>query len=167
MVTIRQITPEDAEGFLLLAQTVDEETTFMLRGPGERTLTVADQRTQIVDLLARPNYTILVAEDAGTLVGYLGAAGGAYCRNRHAVHIAMGMLQTYTGQGIGARLLAALETWAWAHALHRLELTVMTHNVRAIRLYTRMGFVIEGTKRHALLVNGTYLDEYAMAKLLA
>jgi RimJ/RimL family protein N-acetyltransferase len=167
MVTIRQITPADAEGFLLLAQTIDEETTFMLREPGERIMTVADQRAQIIDLLARPNHTILVAEDAGTLVGYLGASGGAYCRNRRAVHMAMGILQTYTGQGIGARLLTALETWARTHALHRLELTVMTHNVRAIRLYTRMGFAIEGTKRHALLVNGTYVDEYAMAKLLA
>jgi GNAT superfamily N-acetyltransferase len=29
----------------------------------------------------------------------------------------MGMLQTYTGQGIGARLLAALETWARTPAL--------------------------------------------------
>jgi GNAT superfamily N-acetyltransferase len=117
MVTIRQITPADAEGFLLLVQTIDTETTFMLRGPGERAMTAADQRTQIVDLLARPNHTILVAEDAGTLVGYLGAAGGACCRNRHTVHLAMGMLQTYTGQGIGARLLAALETWARTPAL--------------------------------------------------
>jgi len=42
----------------------------------------------------------------------------------------------------------------------------MAHNARAIRLYKRMGFAIEGTKRQALLVNGTYVDEYYMAKLL-
>jgi RimJ/RimL family protein N-acetyltransferase len=166
MVTIRHITAADAAGFLLLAQTIDQETTFMLRAPGERTMTVAAQREQIIGLLSCPNHTILVAEDAGKLVGYLGAAGGAYCRNRHTVHIALGVLQTYTGQGIGQHLLAALETWARAQALHRVELTVMTQNARAIQLYMRMGFLIEGTKRHTLLVNGTYVDEYTMAKLL-
>lgn len=112
-------------------------------------------------------HTMLVAEDADRLIGYLSAAGGAYCRNRHVVHIAIGILQAYTGQGIGQRLLATLETWTCARALHRVELTVMTHNTRAIRLYKRMGFTIEGTKRHALLVNRTYIDEHDMAKLLA
>jgi RimJ/RimL family protein N-acetyltransferase len=166
MVTIRPIRAEDAEDFLILARILDQETSFMLLEPGERTLTVAEQREQIVHLLSRTNHTMLVAEDADRLIGYLGAAGGAYRRNRHAVHIALGILQAYTGQGIGQRLLAALETWARARALHRVELTVMAHNARAIRLYKRMGFAIEGTKRHALLVNGTYVDEYYMAKLL-
>jgi RimJ/RimL family protein N-acetyltransferase len=162
MVTIRHITAADTEGFLLLAQTIDQETTFMLRASGERPMTVAAQREQLLGLLCRPNHTILVVEDAGKLVGYLSAAGGAYCRNRHTVRIAIGLLQTHTGQGIGQQLLAALEMWARGQALHRVELTVMTHNTRAIRLYTRMGFLIEGTKHHALLVNGTYVDEYTM-----
>jgi RimJ/RimL family protein N-acetyltransferase len=43
----------------------------------------------------------------------------------------------------------------------------MTHNTRVIRLYKRLGFAIEGTKRHTLLVNGADVDEYYMAKLLA
>ena len=166
MVMIRHITVTDAERFLLLAQTIDQETAFMLREPGERTMTVADQREQITHLLSRSNHAVLVAEDAGQLVGYLGAAGGTYRRNRHTVHIAMGILHAYTSQGIGQRLLAALETWARAQALHRIELTVMTHNARAIKLYQGRGFAIEGTKRHSLLVNGTYVDEYFMAKLL-
>jgi RimJ/RimL family protein N-acetyltransferase len=166
MVTIRQISEADAAGFLLLTQTIEQETSFMLREPGERTLTVAAQRAQIAHLLVRNNHTILVAEDAGRLLGYLHAVGGAYRRNRHTVHIAMGILQAYTGQGLGQRLLTALEVWARAHALYRIELTVMAHNARAIRLYQRMGFIIEGTKRHALFVDGTYVDAYDMARLL-
>jgi len=38
--------------------------------------------------------------------------------------------------------------------------------VRAIRLYEKMGFVEEGTKRHALVVDGRPVDEVYMAKLL-
>ena len=42
----------------------------------------------------------------------------------------------------------------------------MVHNERAIRLYKKMGFEIEGTKKHSLFVNGQYVDEYYMAKIL-
>jgi RimJ/RimL family protein N-acetyltransferase len=100
------------------------------------------------------------------LVGYIGARGGAYRRNRHSAHLVIGILQAFTGQGIGARLFAALEDWAHERGLHRLELTVMVHNTAAIRLYRELGFVIEGTRKDSLLVNGAYVNEYAMAKLL-
>ena len=42
----------------------------------------------------------------------------------------------------------------------------MTHNHRAIARYQKMGFVIEGLHRDALLVDGRYVDEFTMAKLL-
>ena len=42
----------------------------------------------------------------------------------------------------------------------------MVHNQRGVGLYKKMGFDIEGTKRDALLVDGTYVDEYYMSKLI-
>lgn len=49
--------------------------------------------------------------------------------------------------------------------LTRLELTVETPNEAAINLYKKSGFVIEGTKKCTMLVNGNYIDEYMMAKI--
>jgi RimJ/RimL family protein N-acetyltransferase len=43
----------------------------------------------------------------------------------------------------------------------------MVHNEAALALYKKMGFEIEGRKKHSLLINGTYVDEYCMAKLLS
>jgi RimJ/RimL family protein N-acetyltransferase len=59
------------------------------------------------------------------------------------------------------------ELWAHRHRVHRLELTVMAHNAAAVALYEKAGFVIEGTRRHSMLIDGSYVDEYYMAKLLA
>jgi RimJ/RimL family protein N-acetyltransferase len=42
----------------------------------------------------------------------------------------------------------------------------MTHNERAVRLYRKMGFIIEGTTREDLYVDGHYVDQYLMGKLL-
>jgi RimJ/RimL family protein N-acetyltransferase len=63
-------------------------------------------------------------------------------------------------------LLAELEHWARANAVHRLELTVMTHNKRAVALYRKMGYRVEGTRHAALVDENELLDELWMAKLL-
>jgi RimJ/RimL family protein N-acetyltransferase len=40
------------------------------------------------------------------------------------------------------------------------------NNERAIRLYEKFGFEREGVKRHALRVDGRYIDAFSMANLL-
>jgi RimJ/RimL family protein N-acetyltransferase len=42
----------------------------------------------------------------------------------------------------------------------------MAHNEAAIALYQKMGFMVEGTKRDSMRVNGQYVDELYMAKLI-
>lgn len=165
-ITIRTAQADDAEQILRLGHQLDAETQFMVLEPGERQVTVEQQRQRIQSLLDSANSTLFVAEQAGVIVGYLAAYGGEWRRIRHSAYLVIGIAQAYTGQGIGAQLFNRLEQWALAQQLHRLELNVMTHNERAIRLYTKMGFQIEGTKKHSLLVNGAYVDEYYMAKLL-
>ena len=163
---IRTIRSDDAEQFLNLCKKLDQETRFMLLEPDERTITVQEQRDHIERLLLQKNSTIFIAEHNGQLVGYLEASGGQFRRNRHSVHIVIGILQDFTGQGIGGQLFAALEEWARQKSITRLELTVMTHNQAGLALYKKRGFTIEGTKKHSLLINGQYIDEYYMTKLL-
>jgi len=57
------------------------------------------------------------------------------------------------------------EVLAWSRqvGLARIELTVHTTNERAIGVYQRSGFQIEGTRRRSLLVSGRYVDEYLMS----
>lgn len=168
MIVIREIRENDAEKFLALCQRLDQETQFMLLEPRERIITIEEQRERIKSILSRDNQTILVAENhQGQMAGHLTAIGGSYNRNRQTVYIVIGILQAFAGQGIGTQLFTQMEEWARAHAIHRLELTVMVHNERALKLYQKMGFEIEGVKKHNLWVNNMYVDEYEMAKLLA
>lgn len=165
-VNIRTIRESDAEDFLNLCKKLDEETSFMMLEPGERTTSAEAMRERIANVLSQANSTILLAECDGQLAGYIEASGGEYRRNRHSAFLVIGILQAYTGRGIGTRLFAALEEWARQQHLHRLELTVMTHNQAGVALYKKRGFEIEGVRRHAMFVDGHYVDEYYMAKLL-
>lgn len=166
MIIIRQIKEEEAEEFLNLCKKIDAETEFMMFDPGERPTTIEELKDEIKDMLSRDNQTIFIAEKDGQLIGYLTAYGGRYKRNRHNAYIITGILQSFTYQGIGTRLFEELDGWAKKNKIIRLELTVMANNDAAIALYRKMGFEIEGRKKHSIFINGSYLDEYCMAKLL-
>ena len=166
MILIREIKEGDAEEFLSLCRRVDAETLFMMFELGERPTTIEEQEDEIKDILSRDNQTIFVAENDGQLIGYLTACGGRHKRNRQTAYIVTGILRGFTSQGIGTKLFEEMEQWAKRKDIHRLELNVVAHNEAALALYRKMGFEIEGKKKHSLLVNNTYADEYWMAKLL-
>ncbi len=166
MITIRPATPDDAAAFLTLRQQLDLETQFMMLEPGERQTTVEQERERLAAIAKSDNRHTFLAEDDGQLVGWLWATGGEFRRNHHTVHVVIGIKAAYTNQGIGTRLFQACETWARERGLHRLELTVMTHNQLGIALYKKMGFQIEGTATDALKVGGQYVDLHYMSKLL-
>ena len=162
---IREIRTRDTETFLNLKQHLDKETHFMMLEPDERKTSVDEQRQDIEQVIATPNHAIFVAEVEGGLIGYIRATGGAYNRNRHCATIVVGIMQAFTGLGLGKRLFAHVDEWAQENQLQRLELTVMVSNHAALAVYHRVGFEIEGFRRQALLVDSKYVDEYYMAKV--
>ena len=107
-----------------------------------------------------------MASRTGQLVGYLVAIGGEFRRIRHRAYVVVGVLQAFTGRQVGTRLFTALEMWATCHGIDRLELTVRTDNDRGTALYKKMGCEIEGLRRRCLKVEGPFVNEYYMAKIL-
>ena len=166
MAEVRQVREEDAAALLQLQHQLDRETHFMMLEPDERTTTVAALAERIRGGLASGQELLWVAEDEGQLVGYVAAERGGFRRNRHVAQLVIGVAQSHAGQGLGARLFAAMEAWARQAGVRRLELTVMAHNRAGLGLYTKLGFLVEGLKRRSLCVDGAWVDEYYMGKLL-
>ena len=162
---MRAAEPDDAKQLVNLIEQV-ESSGFMLFEPGERKISDEQMKNRIDSVKEEKFSTILIAEDTGVIVGYLFAIGGNPTRTKHSVYIAIGVAESKRGRGIGAKLFEALEEWAKKQSIHRLELTVMTYNAAGIALYKKVGFEIEGTKRNSLLIDGKYVDEYYMSKLL-
>lgn len=165
-MNLRPIHSTDAAAFIRLQEQIEAESPYALLEGGERRTGVREQQSEIEELLGRENQIIFVVEDRDALVGWLGAWGEPYRRIRHSVLIGVGVLAAYRRQGVATRLFEALEDWAWKHDLRRLELLVQTGNTAGINLYRKMGFQIEGTKRQSYCIDGKYVDEYLMSKLL-
>jgi RimJ/RimL family protein N-acetyltransferase len=165
-MNIREITLGDAENFIHLVKQVESESDFMLLEAGERTTTAEQQQLQLERIIQQSNSTIFVAEEKEKLLGYIIVMGGTARRNRHCAYLVIGILKEYRGQGIGTSLFEAVNDWAGEHEISRLELTVVTKNEAGIALYKKNGFEIEGTKVNSLNIDGTFHNEYYMAKLL-
>jgi RimJ/RimL family protein N-acetyltransferase len=70
------------------------------------------------------------------------------------------------GRGFGRDAMRALLTYLFLDRnLHRVELTVIADNVRAIRAYDAIGFGTEGRLRGNRFVDGERVDELIMSIL--
>ena len=87
-------------------------------------------------------------------------------RIAHVAGLGIVLHEDYHGRGIGSKLMAALLDLAdnWLN-LTRLELDVFCDNERAIALYKKFGFEIEGTKRKIAFRDGEFTDGYAMSRV--
>lgn len=165
---VREIEISDAEKLSHLIQQVETSSEYMLWEAGERKVENERQIKMIESMKDSNNSTIFVAENKNNeVVGYLFAIGGNAKRNKHSAYIVIGISENYRGQGIGTKLFNELEQWATQHGIHRLELTVVTRNQAGLSLYKKMGFEVEGTKRHSLFINDAFVDEYYMSKLIS
>lgn len=157
-ILIRPVLVEDAEALWKIGRQKGViETTMAL--PSTR----LEQRRKTLAELG-PNEHYLVAEVAGQVVGIVGLEVGSG-RLRHSGYLFIYVDRHQQGQGIGTRLLqAALDLADQWLLLRRVELTVLTENDGAKRLYERAGFVVEGCKKMSVISQGEMKDEWLMAR---
>ena len=162
---IRMVEIGDAKALLEMQYQLDQQTKNMMFEEDERPKEITLVEEQILNL-KKQDSLMLVAKKDGKIVGFLSAERGIYKRIQHTAYIVIGILVGYRGLGIGTELFKRLDKWAREHHITRLELTVMCHNTVAIALYRKNGFEIEGIRKHAMYIDGKYIDEYYMAKVI-
>ncbi len=162
---IREINKNDVDKWHEMNVELDKESPYMLYEEGERTKNI-DVINGMIDGAVSGKNLILVAEDNGKLVGLLIARIGNSKRVKHEAYIVVGIRKAYRNQGIGTEFFKQLNEWAVENRLRRLELIVVSNNENALHLYEKFGFEIEGVKRDSFCLNGIYLDQYYMGKIL-
>ncbi|MGW0532862.1 N-acetyltransferase family protein [Streptomyces sp. NPDC003032] len=110
----------------------------------------------------------LLAESDGRMVGYVKLGyptpllANAHVRQIQGFVVA----EEARGKGIGKRLLRAAMDEARRQGAVRITLRVLGHNTPARKLYEAEGFVIEGVLPGEFLLDGAYVDDVLMGRLL-
>ena len=168
MIQYRQLSLDEAQKFWNMMNLLDCETEYMMYEPGEREQIAygLDPIKELIENAAQGSDFFVIAEEDGEIAGYLLAERGRPRRIQHSAYIVTGVRKKHRGRGIGRELFQRLDTWAREKQVTRLELTVMCTNMAAKHLYEKNGFAVEGIKKNSMKVNGSYVDEFYMAKLL-
>jgi putative acetyltransferase len=111
---------------------------------------------------------VAVVEEMGVprIVGSASLKFNAQEVFKHKAEFAITVHDEYQNIGVGTALLNHLINIARKKNLKKIFLTVNTGNARAIHVYQKAGFEIEGLLRKDTCLNGKYLDEYRMALFL-
>jgi len=162
---IREIVEKDYRQLNYLTQTIERKSEYMLFGPNERVLTDQEQWEIIKTIKKQNNAKIFVSEMDGKLTGWLLLRGDNIMRRAHVRYLAMGVLREYYGKKQGQQLFEKAIDFCQQNKVLRVELVVDVRNVRAIGLYKKMGFEIEGTFKKAKLIDDVLVDEYSMSRI--
>ena len=165
-ISVRRAVETDGAPLIELRRRLFSETSNMLWEPDEFVQTAEDESKRITRLNSRQNSLVLVAEEESAPVGVLTAVGGEVRRLRHSAILALGVSRSHWGRGVATQMVTHALDWAKTAGLRRVELTVHTTNLRALSVYLRCGFQVEGLRRCSLLVSGEYVNEYLMSHLI-
>ncbi len=163
---IREALPADGPALMEAIGRIDEETEFLGK-PGEYRRWREGFEERLAQMRAKQSGVYLLALDAGEIIGFLGAFGGVLQATRGVLYIAhVGLRRSWRGRGVGTRLFGAIEDWARAQNIWRLELRVDEVNERGQALYRRRGFITEGRIADAVFLDGEPHAHHWMAKTL-
>lgn len=111
------------------------------------------------------NMLFCVAQSEGKLTG--GLVLTPYSRSPKTVHVlnlGMWLIKENRGQGMGSALMDyALEWASQEHGIRKIVLGVWNTNLRAIALYNKFGFHIEGCHRNIAKIQNKLVDEILMS----
>lgn len=156
---VAAIAPEHIEGYRRAVDRVARERRYLTL---LQAFPLSQTRAFVLGLMERGD-PIFVALANGEVVGWCDIQRHPFPAHCHRGTLGMGLVPEYRGYGIGARLMDRALRQAFATGFVRVELSVRADNLRAQRLYEKLGFVKEGVLRDAVFVDGEFHDAIAMA----
>lgn len=157
--------PLEAADLNLYVALLQDSEGLRLTGT-QRTFTRDDAARWLSSLAGRDDRVDLaiILRDTGELIGEV-VLNDIDQGNRMA-NLRIGLRTAYTNRGYGSEALRLMILYAFEEVrLHRLELGVYAFNPRAIHVYQRLGFRLEGRRRDVLYMDGVYHDSIDMSIL--
>lgn len=166
-IIFRNPVVEDAENIVNFYNFVGGETSYLSFEKDEYPNTVEGQIEDIKALEGNQTNTMLLAMDGEKIVGIATISSSHKIKSRHEGELGIVVAKDYHGRGIGSELIRRLIEWAKGNGVTtRIKLDTRADNVKAVSLYLKFGFVVEGCLKNSTLLNGKYYDLYVMGMMI-
>ena len=166
-ILLRSAGPEDAHFMVDYLKTVSGETRFLSKEADEVNLTL-EQEISFINKMNLPRNLLIISFVDGEYAGNCSfSEKGESRRNAHRAGFGIALFQKFTGFGLGRVLMERAISCAKELGYEQMELTVVSENERAQRLYKSFGFKEYGRLPIANKYDdGTFSDDIFMVKKL-
>ncbi|MEH6939349.1 GNAT family N-acetyltransferase [Bacillus sp. JJ664] len=163
--TIRSAIEKDAKNLSEVRLQIDGETENLDREKGEAYIDESGFKQIIKDDTESISNLFLIAEVDERIVGFSRCEGNKLKRTSHKVEFGVCVLKEYWGYSIGKNLLKESVNWADLNGIKKITLNVLETNDKAIMLYKKYGFEVEGVlKQDKILSDGNYYNTILMGR---
>jgi len=113
-------------------------------------------------ILTKPNYFSILLNNE--MIGYFRLSN--FSKINRNIYIGADIDPKFTGLGYGFESYKKFIPFLFDnYNLHKISLEVLSTNDRAIKLYKKLGFVVDGIKRQEILKNNKWVDSIIMSLL--
>lgn len=162
---VRSAIEEDAKNLSEIRLQIDGETENLDREKGEAYIDESGFKQIIKDDTESTSNLFLVVEVNERIVGFSRCEGNKLKRFSHKVDFGVCVLKEYWGYRIGKNLLKESIHWADSNGIKKMNLSVLETNDKAIKLYEKYGFEVEGIlKKDKVLSDGNYYNTILMGR---
>lgn len=158
-IILRPVDENDAQDIIMHVEMIVKAGRYLQK---EEPRTLEEEIKFILETRLKGNMYTAV-ERKGKVVGIARVLKGELEMKKHT-----GIFRTWIhpdsqGLGIGKQVMNYTLRWGLTNHLHKLWLTVFSGNEKAVLVYEKSGFIIEGRQKNQVVIDGNFEDEIFMA----
>jgi RimJ/RimL family protein N-acetyltransferase len=167
-IILRNAQTSDAGKIINIMKNIIKEDIYTLAEDNEYKQTIKKESEKINKFHKSKCKIYIVIEVNKKIAGYLTFDNFGIRKCQHNGLLTMFLDNKYRSKGLGTILMNGLIDWAKKDKIiEKLSLYVFANNEKAIGLYKKMGFFIEGYMRKDLKMrDGSYIDSVLMARFV-
>ncbi|GFZ32326.1 N-acetyltransferase [Clostridium zeae] len=166
-VAIREAKKEDAKSIIDFYNVVGGETDFLSFGKNEFIRDLKDYENYLEGVHKEENSIIFLAISKDKIVGIASINSNQKARTKHVGVLGIVVANSFCGLGIGNKMIDYLIQWAKANKItKKISLVTREDNIKAIELYKKFGFEVEGVLKADNYINGVYYNTLMMSLMM-
>lgn len=167
-IILRSAKSSDAKKIVNIMKDIVKEDIYTLAEENEYKQTASKESEKINKFNKSKGKIYLVVDINKIITGYLTFENFGIRKCQHNGLLTMFINKDYRSKGLGTIMMKGLIDWAREDKIiEKLSLYVFASNEKAIGLYKKMGFFVEGYMRKDMKMrDGSYVDSVLMARLV-